>query len=97
MALQKSYIYKGFTYPESYNVIGDVRYNKLNNYIRGILLTYANSGSRAENINNYLGEQRVRFESTGSFDHRVIGDVTEACYTYLKTLPEWSGSASIDV
>lgn len=94
MALVRSTTVKGIPMTESYNIVSTAHYLKPDDRVYFSIRTYYNSGSRAENINNHIEESDYKFQPVGSYN--INGNnVSTACYTYLKTLPEWSGSVDV--
>lgn len=94
MALQRSTTVKGIPMSESYNIVTSALYIKPDDRVYCSVRTYYNSGSRAESIDNFVDESDYKFQPIGSY--AITGnDVSTACYTYLKTLPDWSGSLDV--
>lgn len=94
MALQKTYNLKGFEIQDAYHVTSEVKYNKLYNSVKFELRTYVTVDARDEEPRNYLARESHVFFPTGSYD--VVGnDISTACYSYLKTLDNWSGSVDV--
>lgn len=94
MALQKSLSFKGLTIDESYTIVSSHQYDKINESVNFTYSTYANSGSRADDLLNFLEQDRNSFAPSGSYS--IEGNVViDACYNFLKTLPEWSGSVDV--
>ena len=95
MAVQQSFNFKGIEITDGYHVVSNVRYDKLGNNVRFGLASYFDLGTRESNSYNFLKDQTFYFTPSGSYD--VVGDtdISTACYIYLKTLPEWSGSVDV--
>lgn len=96
MALQKSYTLKGFNFPESYNVISDVRYTKFGQRVRFMVNSYPNSSSREDNFfDNPVLQKDYVFTAEGDYTVDENTNIFNICYSYLKSLPEWSGSIDV--
>jgi len=96
MALQKSYTIKGFNFPESYNVISDIRYNKNGQRVRFIVNSYPISSSREENFfDNPILQKDYVFIAEEDYRIDENTNIFNVCYSYLKSLPEWSGSLDV--
>lgn len=94
MALQKTHNLNGLEVTDAYHVVSEVKYNKLYSSVRFEVLTYVNSSSRDEDPRKYIARESQVFAPSGSFS--VIGnDISTACYNYLKTLDNWSGSVDV--
>lgn len=94
MALQKTLYFKGLTIDDSYTIVTNYRYDKINESIHFTYSIYANSGSRANNIFDFLEQKQNNFQPSGSYNIEE-NVVVDACYNFLKTLPEWSGSVDV--
>lgn len=94
MALQKTYNFKGIEITNSYNLIESVQYSKLENAVQFKVAVYANQETRISGSFDYINIETHRFNPSGSYS--VVGnDVSTACYNYLKTLDNWSGSVDV--
>ena len=91
MALQKTYNFKGLEIINSYNLVESVQYSKLGNAVRFKVAVYANKETRSSGSFEYITVETYKFYPSGSFS--IVGnDISTACYNYLKTLDNWSGS-----
>lgn len=95
MALQKSYNFKGIDITDAYHAVTSVKYYKDLGEVKFTLETYGSKAARDEDIGNSIGTYFINFTPTGSYD--VVGsqDIATSCYTYLKTLDQWSGSVDV--
>lgn len=94
MALQKTYNFKGLEITDGYHLVSFARYSKGNNGITFRIDSYTSKDARDSDLSNNLNSEVYDFNPSGSYD--VVGnDISTACYNYLKTLDNWSGSVDV--
>jgi len=94
MALQKTYQFKGLEITDGYHLVSFARYGKLNNGVTFRVDSYVSKDVRDSSLQSSLFSEVYDFTPSGSYD--VVGnDISTACYSYLKTLDNWSGSVDV--
>lgn len=94
MALIKTYDFNGIEITNAYHVVGYVKYSKIDNKVTFRLDSFINEAKRNEDSRQSFVTTGYEFEPSGS--HSTVGnDVSTACYNYLKSLTEWSGSVDV--
>lgn len=94
MALQKTYQFKGLEITDGYHVVSFVRYSKGTNEVTFRVDSYVSKNTRDSGLENNLCSEVYDFTPTEAYD--VVGsDISTACYMYLKTLDNWSGSVDV--
>ena len=94
MALQKTIDVDGAVHSDAYHVVSSIIYSKEDEYIVCRVSSFKDKESKDSSPKECLTSFIYEFKATGSFNP-VDSNMSTLCYSYLKSLPAWSGAIDV--